>query len=447
MDFDLYVIGGGSGGVRASRMAAGLGAKVGLAESGRMGGTCVNVGCVPKKLFSYASHFHEDFEDAVGFGWDAAKPGFDWPTLIANKDEEITRLNGIYERILMRAGVEIHRGRAVVTGPNEVTVGDRVFTAERILVATGSKPWVPAFPGHEHALISDDLFELDALPHRIAIVGGGYIACEFASIFNALGCLVHVVVRSEVLRGFDDDVQRHVHTEMEKKGVRFHLRTGFSGIRKVDDHLELHLDECDLELDAVVFATGRKPNTEGLGLEEVGVKLGPNGKVLVDDDYRTSVPSIYAVGDVIDRVQLTPVALAEGMYVAHQLYGGGGRPIEYRNIATAVFTSPNVATVGLTEAEARRELGEVRLYKSTFRPMKHTLSGRDEKTFMKLVVDDASDRVVGCHMVGPDAGELIQGLAVAITCGATKEQFDATIGIHPTAAEEFVTMRTAWGAS
>lgn len=444
MDFDLYVVGGGSGGVRAARMSAGMGARVALAEAGRMGGTCVNVGCVPKKLFSYASHFREDYEDAVGFGWEAASPRFDWPTLVANKDREINRLNGIYGGMLGRAGVTIHPGRAKVTGPHEVEVDGQRYTAETILIATGGRPTLPTIPGFEHALISDDLFQLPALPERMIIVGGGYIALEFASILHGLGVEIDVVVRSKLLREFDHDVVAHVRTEMEKKGIRFHVGAAPTRIEKTATGVRVHIEDESLEAGAVFFAVGRHANTSGLGLEELGIPLTYNGSIEVDEQYRTKVHSIRAVGDVIDRVQLTPVALAEGMFVANDLFGICPTPINYTLIPTAVFTTPNIATVGLTEHDARVHHGALRLFKSDFRPMKHTLSGRDERMFMKLIVDAVTDKVVGCHMVGPDAGELIQGLAVALTAGATKAQFDATIGIHPTAAEEFVTMRTEW---
>ncbi|MCB9677147.1 MAG: glutathione-disulfide reductase [Alphaproteobacteria bacterium] len=445
-DYDLFVIGGGSGGVRGARIAAGFGARVGLAEEKYLGGTCVNVGCVPKKLFSYASHFHEEFEDARGFGWTSGEVSFDWATLKRNKDREIGRLNDVYARMLDRAEVEIHRARAVIEGPNRVRVGDRSYTAANILVAVGGRPWLPDFPGREHVLVSDDLFALERLPKRLVIAGGGYIACEFASIFNGLGLEVDLVYRGKhLLRGFDDDLRHHLANEMRKKGVRIHFDAAFASVEKTADGVKVHLTDGDhLAADAALFAVGRRPYTANLGLEAAGVEVSESGAIVVDDEFRTTAPGIYAVGDVIDRVQLTPVALAEGMFVARRLFGPGGPTVSYENIPTAVFTHPNIGTVGLTEAQARARFDRIRLYKSTFRPMKHTLSGRDEKTFMKLVVDDATDRVVGCHMIGPDAGEIVQGLAVALTCGATKAQFDATLGIHPTAAEEFVTMRTEW---
>jgi len=445
-DYDFFVIGGGSGGVRGARIAAALGARVGLAEEKYLGGTCVNVGCVPKKLFSYASHFHEEFEDAAGFGWKVGESTFDWATLRKNKDVEIERLNRIYGRILERVDVEIFPARAVVEGPHSVRIGQRVVSARHILVAVGGRPWLPKFEGSEHVLVSDDLFALDALPKSLVIAGGGYIACEFASIFTGLGVHVDLVYRGDkLLRGFDEDIRNHLAREMRKKGVHIHFNAAFESVEKTADGVKVHLtdgEHCPAE--AALFAVGRRPYVAGLGLDKAGVELAENGAILVDEEFRTTCPSIYAVGDVIDRVQLTPVALAEGMYVARKLFGGPAQQLSYDNIATAVFTHPNVGTVGLSEADAQAKYGKLRLYKSTFKPMKHTLSGRDEKTFMKLIVDDATDRVVGVHMVGPDAGEIIQGIAVALTCGATKAQFDATIGIHPTAAEEFVTMRTEW---
>jgi glutathione reductase (NADPH) len=443
-DVDLFVIGAGSGGVRGARIAGSLGARVAIAEEARFGGTCVNVGCVPKKLFTYASHFRDHFEDAEGYGWTVGDRTHDWQTLVANKDREIARLNGIYERLLRNAGCTIHPHRAVVTGPNAVEVGGQRVTAEHILVATGGRPWKPSIPGRHLCWDSDDLFALDTLPPRILIVGGGYIACEFASIFAGLGVEVVLVCRGErLLRGFDHDIQTHLAEELQKRGIELRLNTFPVRVDERDEGRCVHLsDGSDCIVGGVLLATGRVPYTEELGLDLVGVELGTNGSVLVDAHYRTNVPSIFAVGDVVDHVQLTPVALAEGMYVAHHLFGAKGRKPRYDLIPTAVFTNPNVATVGLTEAAARAVHDDVQVYVSRFRPMLHTLSGRDEKMLMKLVVDGATDRVLGCHMVGAEAGELVQGLAVAMTAGARKSDFDATIGIHPTAAEEFVTMRT-----
>ena len=440
-DADLFVIGGGSGGVRGARIAAGLGARVVLAEQSRLGGTCVNIGCVPKKLFTYAAHYAHDFEDARGFGWEAGTPRFDWSTLVRNKDAEIDRLNGIYERMLANAGVTVHRERAMLTGPHTVQVGDRIVRARHILLATGGKPTRPSIPGAEHGWLSDDLFALDALPASLLIVGGGYIGLEFACIFRALGVDVTVAARSVLLAGMDEETVAHLHAAMTGQGIDVRLRCEPVALRRGDHGLHTELSGgATIRSEAVLFATGRRPNVDRLGLEAAGVLYGHG--VTVDEAYRTSVPHIHAVGDLIDRVQLTPVALAEGMWVARHLYGEAGRTPDYRNVPTAVFTQPHLATVGLTERDARELHGDVVVFTSEFRALKHTLSGRQERTFMKLIVDRSTDRVVGAHMLGPDAGEVIQGIAVAMTAGATKADFDATIGIHPTSAEEFVTMRT-----
>ena len=442
-DYDLFVIGAGSAGVRASRMAAAQGARVAVAEDRFMGGTCVNVGCIPKKLFVYGAHFHEDFEDAASFGWNVGRPTFDWRTLVGNKDKEIRRLNGIYERILRTADVEIVHGRATVAGPQAVEVDGRRITAERILVATGGWPVVPDFPGREHVITSNEAFFLDGLPKRAVVVGGGYIAVEFAGIFNGLGVETTQMYRGPLfMRGFDNDVREHLAREMGKKGVRLRFNTEITTVEKTDDGLRATLNDGSVcEADLIMYATGRAPNVTGLGLEEAGVKLSANGAVVVDDYFQTSVPSIYALGDVIDRMQLTPVALAEAMTLVRNLYGGQSDVMDYENIATAVFSQPPIGTVGLTEAEARERRGALDIYRSTFRPLKLTMTPRDEQTLMKLIVERATDRVVGVHMVGPDAGEIIQGVAIALKAGATKADFDRTIGIHPTSAEEFVTMR------
>jgi len=442
-NYDLFVIGAGSGGVRAARTAGALGAKVAIAEDRFYGGTCVNVGCVPKKLLVYASHFAEEFEDAAGFGWTVGERSFDWGTLIANKDAEIERLNGIYERLLKNSGVEVLWGRATVVDGHTVEVEGRRITAEHILVATGGRPFVPEFPGHEHASMSDDMFHLDRMPERVVVVGGGYIAVEFAGIFSGLGAEVTQLYRGpHFLRGFDDDVRHFLCDEMRKKGIDVRFNATIVRIEKREGDLCAELEDgTEIPADMILYATGRVPNTGGLGLEEAGVRLGDKGAIAVDQAFRSSVPSIHAIGDVIDRMQLTPVALAEGMWLARHLFGEAPAPFDYDNIPSAVFSQPTIGTVGLTEAKARSTCGDVDIYTSEFRPMKHTLSGRDERTLMKLIVDRASDRVVGAHMVGPDAGEIVQGIAIALKCGATKAQFDATIGIHPTAAEEFVTMR------
>jgi glutathione reductase (NADPH) len=441
--FDLFVIGGGSGGVRAARMAAQRGARVALAEMGALGGTCVNVGCIPKKLYSYAAHYRESFEESHGYGWSGPAPAFDWATLKRNRAIEIMRLNGVYEKLLVGAGVQLLRGRARLADAHTVEVGSERVRAANILAATGGAPHRPEFPGQELALSSNEIFDLEPFPRRLLVIGGGYIACEFASIFNGLGSRVTQLYRgAQVLRGFDDDVRAFVAAEMAKKGVELRLNAQVASLRRTDAGLLARLaDGSAIEADAVLAATGRWPNTAGLGLEAAGVQRDEHGAIVVDDAFRTSVPHIAAVGDVIDRVQLTPVALAEAMVVVDRLFGSGARTIDYENIPTAVFTHPNIGTVGLTETQARQRSGGVRIYRSDFKPLKHTLSGSSERTLMKLVVDEASDRVLGVHMVGADAGEIVQGFAVALKAGATKAVFDATIGIHPTAAEEFVTMR------
>jgi glutathione reductase (NADPH) len=443
-DYDLLVIGGGSGGVRAARMAAGYGARVAIAEDRQFGGTCVNVGCIPKKLFVYASHVGRDFEDGRAYGWSGAVPDFDWPTLIRNKDEEITRLNGVYERILTDVGVDILRARARLTTAHTVTIGARSLSAERILIATGSWPRVPDVRGRELAITSNEAFHLQSLPRRIAIVGGGYIAVEFAAIFHGLGAHTTLVHRGErFLRGFDEDLRTALAQEMARAGLDLRLGTNVTRIERDGKGLTATLDRGGkLEVDAIMYATGRTPNSGDMGLAQVGVERDANGAVRVDAEYRTNVPSIHAIGDVTNRVNLTPVALAEGMAFARRVYGGLPMEVDYEHIPTAVFSQPNIATVGPTESAARARYGDIVVFKSVFTPLKHTLTGRGEKTLMKLIVDRASDRVLAAHMLGPEAGEIIQGLAIAIRAGATKAQFDTTIGIHPTAAEEFVTMRT-----
>lgn len=442
-ELDLFVIGAGSGGVRAARMAAQRGARVAVAEASAMGGTCVNLGCIPKKLYSYAAHYGEAFEESHGFGWSPGEARFDWATLKANRAKEIARLNGVYEAVLEGAGVAIHRGRARVLDAHEVEVDGRRLRAKHILVATGGRPLMPEVPGAEHAVSSDQMFDLPRFPKRLVVVGGGYIACEMASIFRGLGATVSLLVRgSRLLRGFDDDVAAFVSTEMGKKGVDIRLGTHLQRIERSGDTLLATLHEGTvLEADTILYATGRVPNTKGLGLAEAGVTLGARGEVMVDAHHTSNVPSIHAIGDVTHRVQLTPVALAEAMVLVDRLFGDGRRRMDYDLIPTAVFTHPGIGTCGLTEAEARQRHGAVRTYQSEFRSLRHTLSGSTERTLMKLVVDDASDRVVGLHMVGADAGEIVQGFAVAMKAGATKAVFDSTIGIHPTAAEEFVTMR------
>jgi glutathione reductase (NADPH) len=443
-DYDLLVIGAGSGGVRAARMSAGYGARVAIVEERYLGGTCVNVGCVPKKLLVYGAHVREELEDAAGFGWSVPPAAFDWPTLVRNKNAEIARLNGVYESLLTGAGVRIVDGHGVLADAHTVEVGPQRFTAERILVSTGSWPFKPDVPGAEHAITSNEAFYLERLPDRVLIGGGGYIAVEFAGILNGLGSRVTQLYRGPLfLRGFDDDARAFLAGEMRKKGIELRFNANFKRLEKLPGGAVRATlsDGSTLETDLVLCAMGRVPNTAGLGLAELGVKMSGRGALAVDEHYQTSVPSIYGLGDVIDRVQLTPVAIAEAMVLARHLFGGGAAPLNYANIPSTVFSQPSLGTVGLTEAQAAQQ-HRVQVFVSEFRPMKHTLSGRDERTLMKLVVDADSDRVLGCHMVGPEAGEIIQGLAIALTCGATKAQFDATVGIHPTAAEEWVTMCT-----
>jgi glutathione reductase (NADPH) len=445
-DFDLFVIGAGSGGVRAARMAAGFGAKVAIAEDRYMGGTCVNVGCVPKKLYVYASEFGHAFNDARGFGWNSDRTSFDWSTLRDNKISEITRLNAIYRKLLDGVNATTFDGRATIVDANTVAVGQQQYSAEKILIATGGWPHIPDIPGRELAVTSNEIFDLDKFPERIVIVGGGYIAVEFAGIFNGLGARVSQLYRGPLfLRGFDTDIRAHAALEIGKSGIDLRFETNVTAISRRATGLNVSLtDGTTIEADAVLYATGRKPHLDGLGLENVNVALDSSGYIAVDKDFRTSEPSVFALGDVIGGMELTPVALGEGMSFARKQFNDTDRPIEYDFIATAVFCQPNIGTVGFTEEAAREHFGRITLFKSTFKPMKHTISGRDEKTFMKLIVDDASDRVVGVHMMGPDAGEILQGIAIALKAGATKAMFDSTIGIHPTAAEEFVTMREPW---
>jgi glutathione reductase (NADPH) len=446
LDYDLFVIGAGSGGVRAARMAAGFGARVAVAEDRYMGGTCVNVGCVPKKLYVYASEFGKSFQDARGFGWDSSRPAFIWETLRDNKKTEISRLNAIYRNLLSGVEADLIDGTGHIIDAHTVAVGEQRYTAQHILIATGGWPHIPEFPGSEHAISSNEIFDLDSFPQRLVIVGGGYIAVEFAGIFNGLGAQVTQLYRGPLfLRGFDSDIRTHAAQEIAKAGVDLRFETNVEAISQGADSLRVELtDGSILEADAVLYATGRKANLQDLGLENVHVELSEFGTIVVDDEFRTSEPSIFALGDVTGGMELTPVALAEGMSFARRQFGGMETEVDYDFIPTAVFCQPNIGTVGFTEDEARAKFGHIRLFKSTFRPMKHTLGGRDEKTFMKLIVDKASDRVVGVHMMGPDAGEIMQGIAIALRAGATKATFDSTIGIHPTAAEEFVTMREPW---
>ena len=445
-EFDLFVIGAGSGGVRAARFAAGFGAKVAVAESRYLGGTCVNVGCVPKKLLVYGAHFAEDFEQASGFGWSLGEANFDWATLIANKDREIHRLNGIYRNLLVNSGVTLMEGHAKITGPHEVEVNGQRHSAKHILIATGGWPQIPDIPGHEHAISSNEAFFLKELPKRVLVVGGGYIAVEFAGIFYGLGAKTSLLYRGEMfLRGFDGAVRKHLHEELTKRGMDVQFNADIARIDKQPDgSLKATLkDGRELITDCVFYATGRRPMLDNLGLENTGVTLDKRGFVEVDDLYQSAEPSILAIGDVIGRVQLTPVALAEGMAVARRLFKPEQyRAVDYSMIPTAVFSLPNIGTVGLSEEQAIENGHKVQIFESTFRPMKLTLTECQERTLMKLVVDADTDKVLGCHMVGPEAGEIVQGLAIALKAGATKQHFDETIGVHPTAAEEFVTMRT-----
>ena len=458
-DFDLLVVGGGSGGVRAARMAAQRGVRVALVEAlgtEGLGGTCVNVGCIPKKLYSYAAHYAEAFEEARGYGWSAERPTLDWATLKRQRATEISRLNGVYSNLLRNSGVTVFNGWAQLSGEHEVSITGQdaegsplqlKHTAAHILLAPGGTPHVPNFPGREHVITSNEVFDLEPFPQRLVVVGGGYIASEFASIFNGLGSKVTQLYRGEqILRGFDDEVRHFVAAEMGKHGVDLRLNTDVVSVHREADGLRVSLvGGAEVMADAVLYATGRVPNTPSLGLAAAGVASGQHGEVLVNEHYQTKVPHIYAVGDVTNRVQLTPVALGEAMVVVDHLLGPAlgkaPRQMAYDFIPTAVFTHPSIGTVGMGEAQARKTFGEISVFRSEFKALKHTLSGSTERTLMKLIVDKASDRVVGLHMVGAEAGEIVQGFAVALKAGATKAVFDSTIGIHPTAAEEFVTMR------
>lgn len=443
-DFDLFVMGVGSGGVRAARMSAQLGARVATAEDRYMGGTCVNVGCVPKKLFVYASHFSEDYHHGEGFGWDKVEPEFHWPTLLNNKNREIKRLNNIYRGMLDDAGVTHFDGRAHIVDEHTISINDVTVTTDKILIATGGWPTVPEFPGSEHVITSNEAFFIETLPAKALVVGGGYIAVEFAGIFAGLGVDISLSYRGSLfLRHFDQDVRVCVKEELTKKGIDLRFDSVVSQITKQDDgSLDvLFSDGSTMNTELVLYATGRKPNVSDIGIENVDVACKENGAIKVDEFFRTSVANIFALGDVTDRIQLTPVAIAEAMAFVSTQFKGEEKLMDYDGIATAVFCQPNIGTVGLTESQAREQYNDIDVYRSQFRAMKHTLSGSDERTLMKLIVDRASDRVIGIHMVGPESGEIIQGLAVAYKAGATKAIFDSTVGIHPTSAEEFVTMR------
>lgn len=443
-DYDLFVIGAGSGGVRAARMAAEFGAKTAIAEEDKVGGTCVIRGCVPKKLFVYASHFPETFEDAAGYGWKVPKAEFSWGALVKAKDKEINRLNGIYISNLGKAGVELIQERAVLQSPHEVKLeqSGKTISAKHILIAVGARPFTPPIEGQEHIITSNEAFHLDRLPDEIAVIGGGYIAVEFAGIFNGLGVKTKLLYRGEeILRGFDDDLRRHLRGEMEAKGIEVLLGSNPKSVAKQGDGYEITLENGEqFSTGLVMAATGRKPYTQELGLEAAGVKTGRAGEIVVDAYSQSSAPSIYAVGDVTNRVNLTPVAIREGAAFARTLYGGDKQKVDHHLFPSAVFSQPQLGVVGLTEAQAREQHGAVDIYKTSFRALKHTLTENQEQVFMKLIVHPKTDKVLGIHIAGGDAGELIQALGIALTCGATKAQFDATIAVHPTSAEELVTM-------
>ncbi|PHZ86074.1 glutathione-disulfide reductase [Paremcibacter congregatus] len=447
-DYDFFVIGAGSGGVRASRMAATYGAKVGLCEDYRVGGTCVIRGCVPKKLFVYASEYSAHFSDSKGFGWSGDEQKFDWPALIAAKDKEIDRLNGLYIQNLKNSDVEIIQARGKMLDAHTVELssadGVRTVTADKILIATGGWPQMPDIPGIEHAISSNEAFHLETLPQKMAIVGGGYIAVEFAGIFNGMGVETHLLYRGEqILRGFDKEIATKLNEEMSKKSVDVRVQTNVTEIIKTDSGLNLKLtDGSILTVDAVMFATGRVPNVKGLGLEDLGVEMKQNGAIIIDEDFKTSVENIFAVGDVTDRVQLTPVAIKEGAALTATQFNDTPTRVDYDNIPTAVFSQPSIGTVGLSEEQAAKKFGDdIKVYRSEYRSMKFTLSGRPERSLMKLITQKSTDKVIGVHMIGPDSAEIIQGIAIAMKCGATKAQFDATVAVHPSSAEEFVLMK------
>ena len=442
-DFDMFTIGAGSGGVASSRRAGSYGARVAICEESRVGGTCVIRGCVPKKLLVYGAQFADAFADAAGFGWTVPVPSFDWPSLIDAKDREIERLSQIYRNMLKNSGVELIEGRGVLVDPHTIEVDGRRYTADRILIATGSHPTVPDIPGIEHVISSNEALDLPRLPRRIVIVGGGYIAVEFAGIFNGFGSeVVELIRRDELLYGFDDDIRVALAQEMRGRGVEIHARIQVARIEKQPHGYSVYTRMGqEFSADVVMYATGRNPNTKGLGLAEIGVETTGNGAVIVDEWSCSNIQNIFAVGDVTDRINLTPVAIAEGRALAETLFNDNPIRMDHADVPSAVFSQPPLAAVGLTEEEARRKYGEVDIYSARFKPMKNTLSGRDERTLMKLVVDARTERVLGCHMLGPDAPEIMQGLAIAVKCGASKRMFDETVGIHPSAAEEFVTMR------
>jgi len=444
-DFDVFVIGAGSGGVRAARMAAGEGARVAIADDHALGGTCVNVGCVPKKLYTYASHFSHDFENAKGFGWSLGSAKFDWPTLVANKKTEISRLNGIYANLLTNSGAQIIRGYASLKDKHTVTVNGIDYTAQRIVIATGGTPNIPDVDYANLLISSDEIFDLAEFPKRLLVVGAGYIALEFACIFQGLGSQVQVSYRGDlIMRSFDDDVRRFVDQEMRKQGIEMNYQSQVTNVLRQSDKslLVTFADGSTKEVDQVLMAIGRKPRLSGIGLDTLGIITTDKGTIAVNEKFQTNISNVYALGDVTGGIELTPVALAEAMVLVNHWFGDGKKRMDYELIPTAVFTQPNVGTIGLTEHQALQKHGDISIYRSEFKPMKHTLSGSDERSFMKLIVDLSTDKVVGLHIVGEGAGEMLQGFAVAMKAGATKADFDGTIGIHPTSAEELVTMRT-----
>jgi glutathione reductase (NADPH) len=441
-DYDLFVVGAGSGGVRAANLAAAQGVRVAIAEERNLGGTCVNLGCVPKKLLAYAAEFSEEFASATGYGWTVSYSSFNWSSLIANKNQEISRLRAVYRKRLQDSGVAIIEGRASLLDAHTVVVAGLRYSAERILIATGSRAFVPEIAGKEHIVTSNTMFFLEHLPKRILIVGGGYIAVEFASILHGLGVSTTICYRGQrLLKGFDEDIGSFLAEEMRRKGVNIRFNTDIQGVESVNEELVVRLvDGSKFNTDLVLYATGRVPNSSGFGLEILGVEFGKQGAIKVNQDYQTNLPSIFALGDVTDRVNLTPVAIAEAKALVQALYGKQPRPVDYNNIPTAVFCRPAIGSVGLTEAQARDKYPDIDIYKTSFTPLKNTLSGLGEKSLMKMIVVRGTDKVVGMHMLGADAPEIIQGMAVAIHAGATKAIFDSTIGIHPTAAEEFVSL-------
>lgn len=442
-DYDLLVVGAGSGGIRAARASAKLGARVGIAENASLGGTCVNAGCVPKKLFFYAAHFSDDFTSAKGFGWSVNNKEFNWEKLIINKNMEISRLNNLYEKLLHDAGIKLIKGHAILNSPHSITVGEQSYSAKRILLATGGQPYIPDIPGRQHIISSSEVFSLKTLPEKIIIVGGGYIAVEFAGIFNGLGVDTTLIHRDKLfLRGFDQDIRNFLAIEMDKKGIKLRFETEVKELKKNNQKLRATLsDESILSAGQILYATGRKPRTRDMGIENIGVKTDDNGAVIIDETYQTNIPTIYAIGDITNRINLTPVALAEGSYIARLFYDSKNLTrVDYRNIPTCIFSQPNVSSVGLSEQAAKKKYAKIDVYRTSFTPMKHALSGINEKAYLKLIVEQETDKVIGAHMVGSDAGEIIQGISIAIKAGARKADFDNTIGIHPTIAEEFTSM-------